>query len=33
VVFVPRTGIAKANNWIDQHISKMLPKVPISLAP
>jgi protein involved in polysaccharide export with SLBB domain len=33
VVFVPPTGIAKANNWIDQHISRMLPKVPVSLSP
>ena len=26
VVFVPRTGIAKLNQWVDQHINKILPR-------
>jgi protein involved in polysaccharide export with SLBB domain len=32
-VFVPKTTIAKANQWVEQHISNMLPKMPVSLAP
>lgn len=26
VVFVPQTGIAKLNQWIDQHINKIVPR-------
>jgi protein involved in polysaccharide export with SLBB domain len=33
VVFVPQTTIAKIDQWVDQHINRILPRVPISLAP
>ena len=26
IVFVPRSGVNKANQWIDQHINKMVPQ-------
>lgn len=32
-VFVPQTRIAAMNQWVDQHINKMLPRVPLSFAP
>ena len=32
VVFVDSTTIAKANRWVDQHINKMIPRVPVSLS-
>jgi protein involved in polysaccharide export with SLBB domain len=32
VVFVDCTTIAKANRWVDQHINKMIPRVPVSLS-
>jgi polysaccharide export outer membrane protein len=32
VVHVPQTTIAKVNQWIEQHINKILPRVPISMA-
>ena len=32
-VYVPQTGIAKVNQWVDQHINKVMPKVPVSFAP
>jgi polysaccharide export outer membrane protein len=32
VVFVPSTAIANANRWVDQHINKMIPRVPVSLS-
>lgn len=32
-VHVPQTGIAKANQWMEQHINKMIPRVPVSLVP
>ena len=32
VVFVPSTGIAKANLWVDQHINKMIPRIPVSFG-
>lgn len=30
IVYVPQTTIAKLNQWVDQHISKMLPRLPLS---
>ncbi|MCL4503283.1 MAG: polysaccharide biosynthesis/export family protein [Deltaproteobacteria bacterium] len=32
VVFVPQTRIAKVNQWVEQHINKMLPRVPIAMG-
>ena len=32
VVHVPQTTIAKVNQWVDQHINKVLPRVPVSMA-
>jgi protein involved in polysaccharide export with SLBB domain len=29
VVYVPRTRITKANQWVDQHINRMLPRLGI----
>jgi polysaccharide export outer membrane protein len=29
-VYVPQTTIARLNQWVDQHISRMLPRIPIS---
>jgi polysaccharide export outer membrane protein len=33
VVYVPQTNIAKVNQWVDQHINKILPRIPVSFAP
>ncbi len=33
VVYVPQTTIAKVNQWVDQHINNILPRVPVSFAP
>jgi protein involved in polysaccharide export with SLBB domain len=33
VVYVPPTSITKLNDWVDQSISKMMPRIPLSLAP
>ena len=33
VIYVPQTNIAKANQWVDQHISRMLPRVPVAFTP
>jgi polysaccharide biosynthesis/export protein len=33
ILYVPQTTIAKANMWIEQHINKMLPRIPVSFAP
>jgi polysaccharide export outer membrane protein len=30
IVYVPQTTIARLNQWVDQHISRMLPRIPIS---
>jgi len=32
-VYVPQTRIAAINQWVDQHINKILPRVPVSFAP
>jgi polysaccharide export outer membrane protein len=32
IVYVPKTGIAKVNQWVDQHINKMIPKPPIGVG-
>jgi protein involved in polysaccharide export with SLBB domain len=31
IVYVPRSGINKANQWIDQHINKMVPQTGFTL--
>jgi len=33
VVFVPQTTIAKVGQWVDTHINKLIPRVPVSMAP
>jgi polysaccharide export outer membrane protein len=33
VVWVPRTTIAKVNQWVDQHINRMLPRPPAIFIP
>ena len=33
IVYVPRTTIVKVNQWIDQHISRMLPSLPLRFFP
>jgi len=33
IVYVPRTTIVKVNQWIDQHISRMLPSIPLRFLP
>lgn len=30
IVYVPQTTIARLNQWVDQHINRMLPRIPIS---
>ncbi len=32
-VYVPQTRIAELNQWVDQHINRMLPRVPVSFSP
>lgn len=29
IVYVPRTAISKLNQWIDQHINKIIPDIPL----
>jgi protein involved in polysaccharide export with SLBB domain len=31
-VYVPQTNIAALNQWVDQHINKMLPRIPLGLG-
>jgi polysaccharide export outer membrane protein len=33
VVFVPQTTIAKVGQWVDQHINRLIPRIPVSMAP
>jgi polysaccharide biosynthesis/export protein PslD len=33
IVYVPQTRIAKVDQWVEQHISGLLPRVPVSFAP
>jgi len=33
VVYVPQTNIAKVGQWVDQHINKIIPRIPVSFAP
>jgi protein involved in polysaccharide export with SLBB domain len=33
VVYVPPTSVTRANDWVSQFISNMLPRIPIALAP
>lgn len=33
IVYVPRTRIANANQWVDQHINNMIPKVGLITIP
>jgi polysaccharide biosynthesis/export protein len=33
VVYVPPTSVTRANDWVSQCISNMLPRIPIALAP
>ena len=32
VVYVPKTTIAKVNQWVDQHINRVIPRIPLSFA-
>lgn len=32
VVHVPQTTIAKVGQWVDQHINKIIPRIPVSMA-
>jgi polysaccharide export outer membrane protein len=32
VVYVPQTRIAKVNQWIEQHINRIMPRIPVSMA-
>ena len=33
VVYVPPTSITKVNDWVEQYINRMIPRMPVSLAP
>jgi protein involved in polysaccharide export with SLBB domain len=33
VVYVPATSITKVNDWVDQCISRMLPRIPLAFTP
>ena len=33
VVYVPSTSITKVNDWVEQYINRMIPRMPVSLAP
>jgi protein involved in polysaccharide export with SLBB domain len=33
VIYVPPTSLTKANDWVEQCISRMLPRIPLALAP
>ncbi len=32
IVYVPQTTIAKVDQWVDQHINNLLPRVPVSMG-
>jgi polysaccharide export outer membrane protein len=32
IVYVPQNTIAKVNQWVDQHINRILPRIPVSMA-
>jgi hypothetical protein len=32
IVYVPRTNIAKLNQWIDQYINKLVPRTGLSFS-
>jgi polysaccharide export outer membrane protein len=32
VVYVPQTRIAQVNQWVEQHINRIIPRIPVSMA-
>jgi polysaccharide export outer membrane protein len=32
IIYVPPTGITQVNNWVEQHINRMLPRPPLGLG-